>query len=82
MVAECSPSHAPEQARHLSGQQASGAAEARATSHLAALGPEFGALDWNGIALALLAAVGMALTIRFAGKAIRDLFAGISRSLL
>jgi drug/metabolite transporter (DMT)-like permease len=36
-----------------------------------ALGPEFGALDWHGVGLALLAAVGMALTIVFGGEAIR-----------
>ena len=39
---------------------------------LLALGPEFGALDLRGIALALLAAIGMALTITFGGEAMRD----------
>ena len=37
-----------------------------------ALGPEFGALDWRGIALALLAAVGMGLTMTFGGAATRN----------
>jgi drug/metabolite transporter (DMT)-like permease len=37
-----------------------------------ALGPEFGALDWRGIALALLAAVGMGLTMTFGGAAMQD----------
>jgi len=37
-----------------------------------ALGPEFGVLDWRGIALALLAAAGVALTITFGGEAMRD----------
>ena len=37
-----------------------------------ALGPEFGALDWRGIALALLAAVGMGLTMTFGGEATRN----------
>ena len=36
-----------------------------------ALGPEFGVLDWRGIALALLAAVGMSLTMTFGGEATR-----------
>jgi len=36
------------------------------------LGPEFGALDWRGIALALVAAVGMALTMTFGGEATRN----------
>jgi drug/metabolite transporter (DMT)-like permease len=36
------------------------------------LGPGIGVLDWRGIALALLAAIGMALTITFGGKATRD----------
>jgi drug/metabolite transporter (DMT)-like permease len=37
-----------------------------------ALGPEFGALDWRGIALALVAAVGMGLTMTFGGAAMQD----------
>lgn len=37
-----------------------------------ALGPEFGVLDWRGIALALLAAVGMGLTMTFGGDATRN----------
>ena len=37
-----------------------------------ALGPEFGALDWRGIALALLAAIGMSLTMTFGGEATRN----------
>lgn len=37
-----------------------------------ALGPEFGVLDWRGIALSLLAAVGMGLTMTFGGEAMRD----------
>jgi drug/metabolite transporter (DMT)-like permease len=37
-----------------------------------ALGPEFGVLDWRGIVLALLAAIGMALTMTFGGEAMRD----------
>ena len=36
-----------------------------------ALGPGSGLLDWRGIALALLAAVGMALTMTFGGEATR-----------
>jgi drug/metabolite transporter (DMT)-like permease len=37
-----------------------------------ALGPEFGVLDWRGIALSLLAAVGMGLTMTFGGEAMRE----------
>jgi len=37
-----------------------------------ALGPGFEVLDWRGIALALVAAVGMALTMTFGGEATRD----------
>jgi drug/metabolite transporter (DMT)-like permease len=37
-----------------------------------ALGPEFAALDWRGIGLALLAAIGMALTMTFGGEAMRN----------
>jgi drug/metabolite transporter (DMT)-like permease len=37
-----------------------------------ALGPAFGALDWRGVALALVAALGMSLTVTFGGEATRD----------
>jgi drug/metabolite transporter (DMT)-like permease len=37
-----------------------------------ALGPEFGSLDWRGIALALIAAIGMSLTMAFGAEAMRD----------
>ncbi len=36
------------------------------------LGPGFSVLDWRGIALALLATIGMSLTMTFGGKATRD----------
>ena len=37
-----------------------------------ALAPAFGSLDWEGVALALIAALGMSLTVTFGGEATRD----------
>jgi drug/metabolite transporter (DMT)-like permease len=37
-----------------------------------ALGPAFTSLDWRGIALAIIAALGMSLTLTFGGAAMRD----------
>jgi drug/metabolite transporter (DMT)-like permease len=36
------------------------------------LGPGFSSLDWRGVALALVAALGMCLTLTFGGEATRD----------